>query len=278
MAYVWRRIVLLKHGYAELNEATGGAFGFNTAAKILAWGGICVIVVLLLHKVHQIQEELDPVGQGLRQLQAQLQNAKTSVATSAQASEDELDGLSAKAQRLKASLDSASKAERDQSEPNLLKARQEARDLAAALAKEADGLQQIAEERSSFARSLADYRDALLQGQELEAAQARAIADGGASAQNALRGLSAAADRTTALVSGAAPRLQLDQLASTLQALQSRLGELQRQVERVNQQLASMSTQQTLTAAPKLAAAPLPAAHPMASASASAQPAGKQSR
>jgi chromosome segregation ATPase len=263
LAHVWRRIVLLQRGYADLNQATGGAFGFNTVAKILAWAGICAIVFLLLHKVHQIQQELDPVGQGLQQLQQQLRSARTSVATGTQASEQELEALRARAHRLDASLATASKTEHDQSEPSLLKARTEARDLADALAKEADGLQQISAERELFARSLGDYRDALHRGEEAEAAQISGLADGGAIAEGALRELSSAASRTAARVDGEASHLQLDQLAATIQALQSRLADLERQVDRVNRQLAStpppprpQAARPQVTATASLATAP----------------------
>ncbi len=45
VAYLWRRVVLAREGYADPNRVTHGAFGFNTAAKALAWIGLCAVVL-----------------------------------------------------------------------------------------------------------------------------------------------------------------------------------------------------------------------------------------
>ena len=252
-------MLLARRGYAELNQATHGAFAFNTAAKVLAWAGVCAIVLLLLHKVRQIQLELDPVGQGLEQLQRELQSARVQVEGDEKKSESDFEGLRSRAQHLAGALDEATRQEREGSAPLLLKAQEEAHGLAEAAAQEADAYKALVGEREALGKSLAEQRQtmekslveqretmdkslaetqaALDQSRVAAASQVPLLMDGGAAASASLRALSETAQRGSQAVDGSLARLKLDELADRTAALQRSLTELQRKVDRLSASL-----------------------------------------
>jgi len=234
VAKLWRRFLLARRGYRDLDRATHGAFGFSTAAKLLAWGGLCAIVLLLLHKIHRIQEQLDPVGRGLEQLQEELRSAGTTVEADTHASETELEALRGRAARLEEALDAANKEQHDKNAPALTRAENDAHELIDSIDRESQALQAVAAQRGTVAKDLADYDKVVTQGRIDAQAQVAGVADAGGAAQMSLRTLADAARQSAAKLDDGQVHQQMQALAAEIQAVQKSLADLQKRADAAN--------------------------------------------
>ncbi|HUB06613.1 MAG TPA: hypothetical protein VMB50_06415 [Myxococcales bacterium] len=188
----WRNVVRLNQGRSSINRASGGALWFQTGVKLVAYAGLCLIVFILIHKVKEIEAQLDPISHGLSQLQGQLQAAESDMGRDTQASQHELVNLQERARDLKDQLDQASEQHQKVGAKSLAEADEEARDLADTLTRDATAAKAMDAQRDAAAQALADFAKALQAAKGQLSSEAAGLADGGAVATSALAALRAA--------------------------------------------------------------------------------------
>lgn len=77
----------------KLDKWGGGGFGLSTVVKIAGWAGLIAVLATLVVKLRTVEQQLDPVSNGVRQLRAELQAARDGVGVQAQKSQAALRAL-----------------------------------------------------------------------------------------------------------------------------------------------------------------------------------------
>ncbi len=236
----WRGVVRINQGRSGLNRASGGALWFSSGAKIVAYAGLFLIVFILIHKVKEIEAQLDPIGSGLAQLNQELARAEHDVGRDAQASQHELVNLQQRARSLKDALDQASQQHQRLGAKSLAEADEEARDLADMLARDAAAAKSMDAQREAAAQALADFATALQQARGQLASEAAGLADGGAGTVAALAALRAATEAQQQALSRQTLAEKISKAADGADALLDQEKALGQRIQSATQRLAKL--------------------------------------
>ena len=239
---LWRSLLRLNRGYSSVDRAAHGALNFNTVVKLLGWVGLFGIVLVLLQKVREIEDRMDPVKTGLVRLQAEVDRAEVDMGSETTASKRELTSLQDRARQLGQTLVRASSEHRLHGQKSLEEADREAEALAVQLARDEEAAKAVAVQREGAAKALADYATELGLARATLAGEVSSLADGGASTLEAYAGLRhSVADEELALQHSTAPAA-LDELGKRAAELSARLAGFEGRLAKLEARSAAIPT------------------------------------
>lgn len=140
----------------KLDRFGGGGFALSTLVKLAGWAGLLFILGTLVTRLRTVEQQLDPVSNGVAKLQAELDAARLRVNTQASASAVALGQLGDDAQGLRKSLGTARERQARISE-SLGPIRDQELALGAQLQADLDGAKATAGTATSLAEAIAAY-------------------------------------------------------------------------------------------------------------------------
>jgi chromosome segregation ATPase len=88
-----RRALRLYRGVNRLDRSGGGGFGLSTLVKLAGWAGLIAVLAVLAVRVRRIQDQLDPVANGVEKLRAEIETARHSVRSDSDGAREQLEHL-----------------------------------------------------------------------------------------------------------------------------------------------------------------------------------------